>query len=252
MPPEVPLYDALAADYDRFVDWQARLAHEMPFFDDLFAGRGVRRVLDAACGTGHHALALARRGYQVAGADLSAAMVERARANAATAGLEVNFAVAGLGDLHSLGQTFDAVICLGNSLPHLLTDEEMAQALADFAAVLRPGGLLVVQNRNFDRVWARQERFMGPQSHRQGDEEWLFVRFYDYGAETLTFNMVRLRRNGETWRQDVQSTELRPIFHRQLAADLAAAGFGRVDLYGGYDAAPFDAEESGDLLAVAA
>ena len=251
MPPDVPLYDALAADYDRFVDWPARLAHELPFFDELFEGHEVRRVLDAACGTGHHALALARRGYQAAGADLSAAMVERARANAAAASLDVPFAVAGLGDLHRLGRTFDAVLCLGNSLPHLLTAEALARALADFAVVLRPGGLLVVQSRNFDRVWARRERFMGPQSHRQGDDEWLFVRFYDYGAETLTFNMVRLRRNGQGWSQDVQSTELRPIFQPQLAADLAAAGFSRVDFYGGYDAAAFDPDESGDLLAVA-
>jgi SAM-dependent methyltransferase len=251
MPPDVPLYDALAADYDRFVDWQARLAHELPFFDDLFEGRGVRRVLDAACGTGHHALALARRGYQVAGADLSTAMVDLARANAAAADLEIAFDVVGLGDLHSLGQTFDAVLCLGNSLPHLLTAKAIGRALADFAAVLRAGGLLVIQNRNFDRVWARRERFMGPQSYRQGDDEWLFVRFYDYGAETLTFNMVRLRRSGQGWSQDVQSTQLRPIFHRQLAADLAVAGFGRVDLYGGYDAAAFDPDQSGDLLAVA-
>lgn len=87
------------------------------------------------------------------------------------------------------------MLCLGNSLPHLLTPAAVADALADFAAVLSPGGLLVMQNRNFDQVWAARERFIGPQAHRDGEEEWLFVRFYDFHEETLTFNMVRLHRS---------------------------------------------------------
>jgi glycine/sarcosine N-methyltransferase len=247
----VPLYDALAADYDRFVSWEGRLAYELPFLTRLFEEHGVRRVLDAACGTGHHAIALAQRGYQVTGADLSAAMVERARENAAVAGVEVAFVVAGLARLASLGKTFDAAICLGSSLPHLLTAEAVDAALADFAAVLRPGGLLLVQNRNFDRVWSERERFMGPQAHRDGDQEWLFIRFYDFHEETITFNMIRLLRSGGEWEQDVEATELRPIFRDELAASLARAGFGRVAFYGSYQGSAFDPADSGDLIAVA-
>jgi len=81
-------------------------------------------------------------------------MIEQARQNAAAQGVDATFAVAGLGELASLGRTFDAVLCLGNSLPHLLSASAVAQSLADFATTLRPGGLLVIQNRNFDRVWA--------------------------------------------------------------------------------------------------
>jgi glycine/sarcosine N-methyltransferase len=247
---QVPLYDALAADYDRFVDWKGRLSRELPFFSRLFDRHGVRRVLDAACGTGHHAIALAQQGYQVVGADLSPAMVERARDNASAAGVDVVFAVAGLGDLAALG-VFDAAICLGNSLPHVLTAEAVACALADFAAVLRPGGLLVIQNRNFDRVWVERQRFMSPQSHRDGDEEWLFLRFYDFHGETVTFNMIRLQRREGEWVQVVESTELRPIFRDDLALALAGAGFGRVVFYGGYGGSAYDPAHSGDLIAVA-
>jgi glycine/sarcosine N-methyltransferase len=247
---QVPLYDALAADYDRFVNWEARLAHELPFFDGLFEAEGIHRVLDAACGTGHHAIALARRGYQVVGADLSEAMVDQARENAAAAGVDVTFAVAGLGDLRSLGATFDAAICLGNSLPHLLTEQSLAGALDDFAAVLRLGGLLVIQNRNFDRVWAERERFMAPQTYRDGQQEWVFVRFYDFHPETVTFNMVRLKRQAEGWTQDVESTELRALFWREMATLLAEAGF-EVGFYGDYKGSAFDEAQSGDLIAVA-
>ena len=247
----VPLYDALAVDYDRFVNWEGRLQHELPFFERLFQSHGVRDVLDAACGTGHHAIALARRGYRVVGTDLSSEMVVRARQNAAVAGVDAQFEVAGFGDAAALGEEFDAAICLGNSLPHLLTREAVSTALVDFASVLRPGGVLVLQNRNFDRVWAEQERFMGPQSLQDASGEWLFVRFYDFHEETITFNMVRLRRDGTGWVQDVESTELRPIFRDGLAAALDGAGFGKVAFYGGIDGADFDAAQSGDLIAVA-
>ena len=247
----VPLYDALAADYDRFVDWQGRLSHELPFFVSLFGGHGVRCVLDAACGTGHHAIALARQGYQVVGADLSAAMIQRAQENASAHGVDAAFVVAGLGGFAALGETFDAAICLGNSLPHLLAAPAVEEALADFAAVLRPGGLLVIQNRNFDRVWREQERFMPPQSYRDDEGEWIFARFYDFHEESLTFNMLRLWRTAEGWSQDVESTELRPIFAQDLASALATAGFGPVTLYGSYDGSPFDPAGSGDLIAVA-
>jgi glycine/sarcosine N-methyltransferase len=249
--PSMPLYDALAPDYDRFVNWPGRLAHELPFFQRLFEAERVRRVLDAACGTGHHALALAQAGYQVVGADLSAAMIEQARENASATGIDGTFVVAGLGELAALGQTFDAALCLGNSLPHLLTAEAVAGALADFAAVLRPAGLLIVQNRNLNRVWVERERFMGPQSHREGEREWLFVRFYDFHDETLTFNMVRLARTAEGWSQQVERTELRPIFGDDLAAALAAAGFEQVRFYGSYEGDAFDPARSGDLIAVA-
>jgi len=249
--PSVPLYDALAADYDRFVNWTERLAHELPFFQRLFEAEGVRRVLDAACGTGHHAIALAQAGYEVVGADLSTAMIEHARENASAAGVDVACAVAGLGELAALGQTFDAALCLGNSLPHLLTAAAVQAALADFVAALRPGGLLIVQNRNFDKVGAERERFLGPQSHREGEREWLFVRFYDFYDETLTFNMVRLARTAEGWSQSVESTELRPIFFDDLAGALAAAGFEGVRFCGSYEGETFDPAHSGDLIAVA-
>jgi hypothetical protein len=159
--------------------------------------------------------------------------------------------VAGLGQLSSLGGAFDALLCLGNSLPHLLAPSAVASALADFAAVLRPGGLLVIQNRNFDHVWAARERFVDPQSYRGPEGEWLFVRFYDFLAETLVFNMVRLRRTDGGWTQTVDSTELRPIFRDGLAQALAGAGFSGLQFYGGYDGSAFDPGQSGDLIAVA-
>jgi len=69
------MYDDFSSDYDRFIDWSARLATELAFIERELQTVGVRRVLDAACGTGVHAIALAQQGYVVVGADLSAGMI---------------------------------------------------------------------------------------------------------------------------------------------------------------------------------
>jgi len=251
------VYDDFSADYDRFMNWEARLAGELPFIervvgqaDSLAHQADSPSILDAACGTGMHAIALARRGYRAAGADASAGMIERARANAAEAGVDVRFDVATFGGLHAqFGGSFDAVLCLGNSLPHLLTPDALTAALADFAACLRPGGLILIQNRNFDAVLSRHERWMDPQAHREGDQEWLFLRFYDFDSDgLLTFNMVRLLRSGDRWEQQVMSTRLWPLRQAELADALRVAGFTEVVCWGDMQGAPFYPEESPNLV----
>ena len=248
------MYDEFSSDYDRFVNWPARLAVEMLFIEAQLRAVGARRVLDAACGTGQHALALAQRGYEVVGADLSAKMIERAVANARAQGVKAEFVAAGFGELRvRVGNGFDAVLCLGNSLPHVLSPADLATALADFAACLRPGGLLLVQNRNFDQVLARRERWMEPQSHQEDNREWLFLRFYDFQADgTIGFNIVTLRRQiGGPWTQSVAVTQLRPQRQEELLAALQGAGFARMSSYGDMQGAPFQAENSGNLVVVA-
>ncbi len=249
------MYDAFSNDYDRFVDWPGRLAVEMPFIEGQLQAAGARRVLDAACGTGMHAIALAQRGYDAAGADLSNGMIERARVNAAASGQEAHFAVAGFGDLaRTFGaNSFDALLCLGNSLPHVLSSAGLIEALADFAACLRPGGLLLLQNRNFDAVMARRQRWMEPQAYRHETSEWLFLRFYDFNDDGLiTFNILTLHREAENaWSQQVSATRLRPLLQSEVQQVLRQAGFGQIMSYGDMSGADFDPANSGNLVVTA-
>jgi len=257
------MYDALSSDYDRFVNWENRLGFELPFLESLLRpvngpdGQAAH-VLDAACGTGMHAIALAQRGYSTAGADLSAAMIDQARANAAAASIALPLQAVGFGSLAAAFQAgprfpFDALLCLGNSLPHVLEPDALAAALRDFAMCLRPGGRLIVQSRNFDAVVARRERWMEPQTHRAGDQEWLFVRFYDYDPdERITFHILTLQRTGTgNWQQRATATRLWPQRQADLLPALAAAGFGAIHTYGGLNGAPYDPAESGNLVLVA-
>jgi SAM-dependent methyltransferase len=264
------MYDDLSTNYDRFVHWPGRLAVELPFLERQLQAVGARRVLDVACGTGQHAIALARRGYAVVGTDLSPGMIGQARVNVTRAavagdGVEtgtVRFEVAGFGALtRRAGRGFDTLLCLGNSLPHLLTPADLAHTLQDFGACLRLGGLLLIQNRNFDQVLALrgQEpgshtwRWMEPQAHQDGEAEWLFLRFYDAEPDgSLVFNVVTLHREGlGGWTQQVTTTRLWPQTHEDLRAALAAAGFGEIAAWGDMQGAPYVAGQSPNLVLAA-
>lgn len=230
-----PLYDDLSGDYDRFVNWERRLAAELPFVERQLEAVGARRVLDAACGTGQHAIAFAQRGYEVVGADVSEGMIAEARRNAAARGVALTFVQAGFGELApAVEGRFDAVLCLGNSLPHVLTREALAATLEDWATLLRPGGLLFVQTRNFDRVLAAGDRWMPPQAYREEGREWLFIRFYDFHQDgSVTFNMLRLfREPGRPWQQRISSTQLEPWRYAEVIEAVEGAGYEEIRAYG--------------------
>ncbi len=249
------MYETLSSDYDRFVDWPNRLALELPFITDKLQENSARTVLDAAAGTGMHAIALVQQGYQATGADISRGMVEQARLNALEAGAPVRFAIAGFGELaHTFGTAcFDALLCLGNSLPHLLSRNDLDKTLTDFAATLKPGGMLLIQNRNFDAVVANHVRWMEPQAYSENGTEWIFQRFYDFEPDgLLTFNMVILKRLGHgSWSQEVISSRLRPILKFELLLSLSEAGFNTFKLYGQMGGAVFDADLSPNLVVLA-
>jgi SAM-dependent methyltransferase len=255
-------YDGLGEDYDRMVSWDARLKREEAFFERLFNEEGIRSVLDAACGTGMHAVAFARRGLHCAGADLSPAMITQARLNAERAGVRVELAAAGFGEISAaLPGPFDAVTCLGNSLPHLPDDSALARCFSDFAALLPPGGTLVIQNRNYDRLLRERQRFM-PVSARAGAEgETLFLRITDFPSadaapgspaeESVEFTIVTLKKRGGAWSQSVQTTPLRALRRSTLETALGTAGFTKVQVYGGYGREPWDSAAAMDIVMVA-
>jgi glycine/sarcosine N-methyltransferase len=248
------MYEALSEDYDRFVNWESRLAVELPFLTAQLQAAGARKVLDAACGTGQHALALARLGYEVVGVDASPGMIRRAIDNASAMGVSVRFDVAGFGDMATrVGKGFDAVLCLGNSLPHVLGAVDLRKVLRDFFHCLAPGGLLLVQNRNFDRVLAERNRWMDPQACREGAEAWAFLRFYDLlPRQRLRFHVVTLHRQGDgPWRQQVATTKLWAQRRGVVEKAVAAAGFVDVRVWGDMMGTAFDPESSPNLVLTA-
>lgn len=100
------------------------------------------RILDLGCGTGGHALILAKRGYKVTGVDKSEQMLVLARNKATDAGLDVEFIQ---GDISKLGlnRKFDAVISMFAVMGYQTTNNALAAACRLAHESLVPDGLFI-------------------------------------------------------------------------------------------------------------
>ena len=133
------LYDAMYAGKKYARECDAMEAAIRRYGD----GGAFKTVLDLGCGTGNHSVALARRGYDVAGVDLSEDMLAIAREKAAAAGVRASFHHGDMRDA-SVGRTFDVALILFAALGYQTEDGAVAGTLANVRRHLRPGGLLLI------------------------------------------------------------------------------------------------------------
>jgi SAM-dependent methyltransferase len=215
-----PLYYHIAFELNRKA--------ETDFLEACFARYargGVRRVLDAACGTGHHALRLARRGYRVVGLDLSRDCIEFLRQEALAGGLAIEAVVGDMTDFR-LPKPVDAVICMQDSQGHLLTNDALVAHLRAVAANLRPGGLYI-----FDRLipyrWSTPGARWAWTNRRRGitvRTTFRTLQGYDPVRQVCDEEMrFDITENG-THRVVTQRHQTRVVFPQELRAVVTLAG----------------------------
>ena len=242
------LYEHIADDYDAVTGAAGRRQAAQTMLAELRRRHPFDSVLDVACGNGMHAMMLAEMGVAVTAADISEAMLGQARRRAAEAHLAVRWVHTPMQEIaRCVEGPFDAILCLGNSLPHLLDPHQLTGTLAGFARLLAPRGVVVLQLLNYARVLARQERIVGVTG--QGDTQ--YVRFYDFLEDFVRFNILKLTWSASGCTHDLADTLLRPYTRDEIAAACRTAGLGRIDCFAGPAFADFDEQQSDTLMLVA-
>jgi len=241
-------YREMAAQYDTMTRFGARLPGERAMLARWQERLGFTRALDAACGTGLHAIALAQLGVAVTGADLSPEMLAQARRHAAAEGVTAHWVEAAMERLDQVvDPAYDLVLCLGNSLPHLLDAGALAAALSGFHRLLAPGGRLLLQLINYEPVLAWQRRVVA--LSREGERE--FIRFYDFGEPLLRFNILEIDWAQQPPGHRLQSVPLYPWRRPEVEAALRGAGFSDLEIYGDLQRNAYSAAQSANTVLLA-
>jgi len=214
-------YDSLADDYRLWYrDWDAELEREGLNLRRYFREHGVQTVLDASCGPGTQAIALARLGYDVTAADPSEGILKRAQENAAQYDVsdKITFVQSDFQNLHNaVDGPFDAVLTKGSAIPHLLHDDQIEETLLIFYELLRPGGLLLVGMRDFEPLIEDRPRFVPGRVHDEPQEQVITFDIWDWDNGppiTVTFNSFIVRGGGSTYH-----VTKRPVVFRALTAE---------------------------------
>ncbi len=243
------LFRDLTDVYEALVDWPQRLAREEPFYRRVFDAHQVRRVVDVACGTGHHAAMFHRWGLSVDGADFSPAMIDRARRQYGDpSGLR--WVVRSFDQPIDTDEPFDAAICVGNSLA-LAADRPMVErTIQRMLAAVRPGGILIVHLLNLWRlpegpcVWQKCQRTHVPQG------EVLIVKGVHRCGRKGFVNLIVVGPAPATG-MHTESVPLLGLESGELQEMARAAGASRCEFFGGYQGEPYVRESSVDLILVA-
>lgn len=212
-------------------------------------------VLDVACGTGRHAVELARLGYLVAGLDLNPALLHRARMNAEEAGVSIEFF---MGDMRSWtppeGRRFDAATCLFDSLGYAGGDEAVLGTLRTIGAALVERGVVVLEVLNAAAMVAHADPVRVSSWLRADGAEVLRIAWTDVevgtGRFTVDYRLLELAPDGSYLQErDIHST--RAFSNEALRTLLDDVGYEVLSLESAYQSGGEINDAAWHLLATA-
>jgi glycine/sarcosine N-methyltransferase len=233
--PVEQFYDELASHYHLiFEDWEASMTRQAAAIAAMLerecGSTSALRVLDCACGIGTQSLGLAKRGFHVTGCDVSPAAVQRARLEAGTRRLSVEFSVADMLRLETLrASAFDIAVCMDNALPQLVSEKELYQAAVQIRMKLRSGGLFMASIRDYDQLIKERPVVQGPFFYRDEGRRRIVHQIWDWiDDRTYSFHLYITRENAGGWETHHFVSRYSAVLRGELTGVLNRAGFSNV------------------------
>ena len=164
-------YDSLASKYDKlFSDWTATTHEQAMLLDRIFCNYGFDHsssVLDCACGIGTQSIGLAALGYAMTASDISDAELSEAEKRAEDNKVSIRFEHADFCALSdTFPETFDIIICMDNALPHMLSHDALASAIASITGRMKKDGIFVASIRDYDALLMEKPPYSPPYIHK--------------------------------------------------------------------------------------
>ena len=196
----------------------------------------VKTILDCSCGDGLQAIELAKLGYAVDGGDISVNMLKKAAEYAEKENVAINFRQVDFRELEKkITKTYDCVLSWGNSIPHLMTADDIKKAVRSIYNRLNADGIAIVEMRNYDEMLANKNRFLPMRINDVKDRfRYSILYVFDYFPDFVRFNIVYLIENLETSEKymEQESVDYNPIKRADFIEYLKEAGFVKVDVVG--------------------
>ncbi len=260
--PAHEFYDELSEDYADMIGFAEKIKTENKVFEKIISDYKISKCLDAGCGVGFHSIILSSLGVDVLGIDISQEMIQKARKLANDFNSNAKFEVLDFSQIKDkYKEEFELVLCLGNTLPHLINEKDFLVALRNFYNALKMGGVLIIQILNYDRIIENEERIV---NIRETPEK-IFVRFYDFEPtivgspslkvfeirrDFLKFNILIIDKT-KNYSYKLITTRIKPIKSDELCKKLKIVGFKKVEIFGNILKEEFDPKNSTNLVALA-
>jgi len=191
-------------------------------------------ILDAACGTGRHAIKFAELGYNVTAFDLSKTLLELAKENAEDKNLEIHFLLSDLRNIF-ISQKFDLIVSLFTSFGYFRTDEENFKFVKNGFKMLNPNGYFLLDFLNKNYV----KKNLIPYSEREVDKKKISENRTI--SENRVVKEIRIEKHNREYNY-VESVRL--YSYNELVENFVKIGFKVVNVFGNYLGSEFNLENS--------
>ena len=237
--------------YDLLINWEKRLAREIPFLSSFFSKQISARssIFSVGCGTGRHLKEL-NQNFQcyLTGTDLDPTMIEEAKKRVPDA----EFVVGDFLDPNLLSKrSFDAIYSLGNSIGLIASSPaSFKPVIAKLYQHLKPRGILIFQILNTLR---ERNGWSPPRSVRTPNGEYVFLRGFSTDENFIHPEIVTLFRKSEVSDYELVTTGIANIPRitvHKMKELLEVTQFKNIEVYGSYNKDSYDGDSSTDMIFV--
>ena len=238
-------FDRGARFYELFSNAKGRLEREGPVLLELLNQSPGNRVADLACGTGLHALFFAEHGAHVHAYDLNRGMIEHAQRERHHP--NIRYTVHDMRD--PVPETFDLVVCLGNSLSLLDGPGDLRKTFASVHAMLESGGTFLTQVLNY-ALPANQKARTRVEERTIDDANVVAVKCLAPHGNRTYLTLTYFVGSGNHTETISESAILANLHLQDLTVAAEDAGLAVTHTLGGFDRQPFDPGQSNDCILV--
>lgn len=206
---------------------------------DFFAKRVNKnsKILDVACGTGNYTIALSKLDHSVDGMDLDEEMINIAREKSRKLNLTINFKISDMREIDKqfVNEKYDLIFCIGNSLVHLQSEDEIRLMLSKVYNKLKNDGTMIIQIINYDRIFRYNIDHLPTITSQEHGVK--FIRNYQYNEEQnkMYFNTKIVVEDEGKIREYDNSTPLLPLKSSSLKDMMTEVGFENIKLFGSFN-----------------
>ena len=227
----------MASLYDRpdlydLTDKESKDKITLGHWETLFKGKNIQTVLDVSIGTGGLTLPMTDMGIELYGSDLSCKMLSRCREKAESKGAHVDLRVSDFRYVsNAFDRKFDCVVSTGNSLPYV-NNADIRTALSQMDALVKDGGYLYLDTRNWDKILKEKQRFFLYNPVLKGDERINLIQVWDYHEDaSMTFNILyTFERENRIYRREEFTEHYFPVRLDCLTGILDELGYTDITL----------------------
>lgn len=228
----IDFYDKLSNDYDLIFspwDWDNNISEQSKVLVNIIKKYSIKTktILDCTCWIWTQAIGLAQKGYNVHATDISTEAINRAIIESKKRNTNITFYISDIRNLETeVKWIFDTVISCDNSLPHLLTNDDLFLAAKNILTKMKSGSLFICGIRDYDQILKSKTKNTIPNIKSFWEKRVISFQVWDWTENNIyTVNQFLIKGQNLNYNTFLIKTQYRAYQRFEITDIFEKAGF---------------------------